>query len=418
MILFFLYITILVLIFFFVRSITAQFWFLFIGIYTVFTYGTYVFRPDLFSLINITVDGDKSTELGLFLILSVLGNFLFYVWFSRSKFISRRVVLRQTKRPQKKLFSIFYFIFGISLFTYFIVNGDKFNWGTGVNSLGSPLFAISFRTFLPLTILQLAVTSNKKIENYAYRVLALFGIILIIMISTKASSRSDLIYLFLGITTLIIYNRQISKINFILGGIILCTAALFIGQIFLFKRAAMEGNIIDLLVLVYATISDFSEAALVMLLSQDYFGPASTLIISMEEQIIVPFEAIKSNFYNLFYFVGGDTLSTIIVSHLDLSFLRGAGFAYIIYAEGYNMFGFLGFLYNGFMAGLLLHILAPHFVGVSRKHKGVLLAILSVLIMQVIRAQSGGAFKVIYSLIPVFFGFCLVFGYSVRLRRI
>jgi len=206
-ILFYLYITVLVLIFFFVRSVTAQIWFLFIGIYTVFTYGTYVFRPDLFSLINITVDGDKSTELGLFLILSVLCNFLFYVWFSRSKFISRRVVLRQTKRSQKKLFSIIYFIFGISLFTYFIVNADKFNWGTGVNSLGSPLFAMSFRIFLPLTILQLAVTSNKKIENYIYRLLALFGIILIIMISTKASSRSDLIYLFLGIMTLIIYNR-------------------------------------------------------------------------------------------------------------------------------------------------------------------------------------------------------------------
>ena len=108
MFLFFTYIGLLVVITLSLRSIVAQLWFVFIGVYTSVTYAIYQFRPDLFEILNFSVKGDKTLELGLFLILSVISNYLFYLFFSNSKFLYRIPDLRLNKNPKIKLFGRFF----------------------------------------------------------------------------------------------------------------------------------------------------------------------------------------------------------------------------------------------------------------------------------------------------------------------
>ena len=419
MFLFFTYIGLLVVITLSLRSIVAQLWFVFIGVYTSVTYAVYQFRPDLFEILNFSVKGDKTLELGIFLILSVISNYLFYLFFSNSKFLYRIPDLRLNQNPKIKLFTIFYLLYTTSLTIYFALNLGNFNWGQGSNSLDSPLFALLFRIFIPMTILLIGlVLTTDNVRNFFYKILALFGVILIVFVAIKASSRSDIIYLFIGLIVLGCSHYKTSKIRLFAGIVFGGMLILFFGQVMLIMRGSIDGGFIELLTMAFEKIISFDEATIVMLVSQDYFAPAATLIMSLEKELVFPVAAIKSNFYNFFYLTHEDTISAITTNEFDFSFLRGAGFAYIIYAEGYNMLGFMGFLYNGLICGLLMHILNPNFSGVSPQHKSVLLAILAVTILQIIRSQSGIALKLIYTLAPVYYSYCIVFGYSLRFKRL
>jgi len=418
MFLFFTYIGLLVVITLSLRSIVAQLWFVFIGVYTSVTYAIYQFRPDLFEILNFSVKGDKTLELGLFLILSVISNYLFYLFFSNSKFLYRIPDLRLNKNPKIKLFTILYLLYATSLAIYFALNLDSFNWGQGSTSLGSPLFSLLFRIFTPMTILMIGlVLTMNNVRNFFYKILALFGVILIFSIAIKAGSRSDIIYLFIGLIVLGYSHYKISKIKLftwaVFGGILV----LFFGQVMLIMRGSIDVDFIEMLTVVFENVIGFDESIIIMLVSQDYFAPAATLIISIEKELVLPSAAIKSNFYNFFYLIHEDTISHIITNKLNFSYLRGAGFAYIAYAEGYNMMGFMGFLYNGLICGLFIHILNPNFSGISQQHKSVLLAILAVTILQIIRSQSGISLKLIYTLAPVYYSYCIVFGYSLVFKR-
>jgi len=417
--LFLTYIGLLVAIILYLRSIVAKLWFFFVGVYTSVTYAVYQFRPDLFEILNFSVKGDKNLELGIFLILSAISNYLFYLFFNNSKFLYHTPDLRLEKSPKIKLFTIFYLLYAMSLAIYFFLNFDNFIWGQGSNSLGSPLFSLLFRIFIPMTILLIGLMlTTDSVRNFFYKVLALSGIVLIFAVAIKASSRSDIIYLLIGLIVLWGSCHKISKIKLFSGIVLAGITAFFLGEVMLMMRGSVDGTFVELLAMIFEKIISIDEEMIVMLVSQDYFAPAATLIMSLEKELVFPIAAIKSNFYNFFYLIHESTISSIITNEFDFDFFRGAGFAYVIYAEGYNMLGFMGFLYNGLLCGLFIHILNPNFSGISSQHKRVLLAILAVAILQIVRSQSGVALKIIYTLAPCIFSYCIVFGYSLRFKRL
>ena len=86
------------------REVVAKLWFGIVGIYTGITYSVYVFQPDLFSILNIRVLGDRVSEVGLFLTFSISCNFLVYFLLSRSKFGYAIIDLKLRKRPKVAYF--------------------------------------------------------------------------------------------------------------------------------------------------------------------------------------------------------------------------------------------------------------------------------------------------------------------------
>lgn len=400
------------------KEIMAKLWFGMVGIYTAITYSVYVLRPELFSILNIGVLGDSMSEVGLFLTLSMWCNFLVYFLLSRSKFGYSIIDLKLRRRPKIRYFLWFHLLFLVILAAYFIGNQEKFTWGDGVNSLGNAWYALGYRIFSGATMLLIGFTLAEKTNNrLLYYLIIFMSVALIFSIALKSSARSDMIYFMLGVAVLFWLHFKISARRMFLFGLIAIPSVILVGQLMLLQRASIEGDLLILLGLVFENLGALDENTIVMLVSQDYFSPGATLIMSVEKNIVDPVAVIMSNLFNSIYFINHETISAIIVDEYGLNFARGAGFAYINYAEGYNFMGFTGFLYNGVACGLLLHILNVDFKGVSKAHENILKAILAILMMQIIRSQVGVSLKVLYTFLPIYYFYCQVFGYSLRFRR-
>ena len=357
------------------------------------------------------------SEVGLFLTLSMWCNFLVYFLLSRSKFGYSIIDLKLRRRPKFTLFLGFHLFMLVMLAGYFLGNQEKFNWGDDVNSLGNAWYALGYRTFSGLTMLLIGFTLVEKTNNRRlYCLIIIASVALIFAVALKASARSDMVYFMLGVVVLFWLHFKIPARRIFLVGVIAIPGVLLVGQLMLLQRASVEGDFLTLLGLVSESVKSLDDDTIVMLVSQDYFSPGATLIMSVEKNIVDPVAVIMSNALNSIYFVNHETISAIVVNEYGLIFERGAGFAYINYAEGYNFMGFTGFLYNGIAGGLLLHILNVDFRGVSKAHENILKAILAILMMQIIRSQVGLAVKVLYSFLPIYYFYCQVFGYSLRFR--
>ena len=412
------YLVTIVLCVIFSKEIMAKLWFGLIGVYTAITYSVYIFQPDLFSILKIGVIGDRVSEVGLFLTLSLWCNFLVYSLLSRSRFGYSFIDLQLRRRRKVAYFLWFHLCLLIMLAVYFIGNQEKFNWADGINSLGNAWYALGYRVFSGTTMLLIGFTLVEKTNNRRLCCwIILASLALIVSVAIKSSSRSDVIFLALGVGVLFSLHFKIPARRIFLFSLIAIPSVLLLGQLMLLQRASIEGNFLMLLGLVFENLRLLNDDTIVMLVSQDYFAPSATLIMSVEENIVNPVAVIMSNLFNSIYFMNHDTISAIVVNEYDLNFVRGAGFSYIIYAEGYNFMGFTGFLYNGVACGLVLHILNVDFKGVSKAHQNILKAILAILILQVIRSQSGVALKVLYTFLPIYYFYCQVFGYSLRFRR-
>ena len=362
--------------------------------------------------------GDKTFVLGSFLILSVITNYLVYLFLSNTRLLYRFPLLRLDSKPRPMSVLYCYILLGLGLFIYFANNLDSFRWGAGSSSMGSPLYSLLFRLFIPMTVLIIGFSSiSSRVRKLPFIGAGLLGALLIVVVSLKSSSRSDILYFLLSLVVLVVLTYKVNKVKLFAGLLIGAVLSLGIGQIMLFQRGSVDGDLLGLIGMVSERVFSLDEATVLLFVSQDYFSPAATLVMSIEKAIIIPAAAIKSNLFNFFYLVHEETISGIVVGQYGLSFMRGAGFSYVLYTEGYNIFGFMGFLYNGVAAGFLLHILNPNFKGVSAAHKNVLVAILTVLLLQLIRSQTGSALKSIYTFIPVYYSYCLLFGYSLRFKR-
>ena len=399
------------------REVVAKLWFGIVGIYTGITYSVYVFQPDLFSILNIRVLGDRVSEVGLFLTFSISCNFLVYFLLSRSKFGYAIIDLKLRKRPKVAYFLGFHLFLLMILAGYFIGNQEKFNWGDGINSLGNAWYSLGYRLFSGLTVLLIGyVLVENKRHRWLYYLIVVASVAMIFSVAVKASARSDMVYFALALVVLFWLHFKIPVRRVFFFSLISIPAALVLGQLMQLQRASIEGDFVALLGIVFENLGYLDNETIVMLVSQDYFSPAATLIMSVEKNIVDPVAVITSNLFNSIYFMNHDTISAIVVSEYNLSFARGAGFAYINYAEGYNFMGFTGFLYNGLVCGLILHILNVDFKGVSKVHANVLKAILAILMIQIIRSQSGLSFKLLYTFLPIFYFYCQVFGYSLRFK--
>jgi hypothetical protein len=136
------------------------------------------------------------------------------------------------------------------------------------------------------------------------------------------------------------------------------------------------------------------------LILQDFTGPALVLMTSIEFDLIFTLEAIKSLLLNGAVLIGyptlGYTVSRIVKTNL---FYQWEGFGYYILAEGYNLVGWLGIIYNGVMfnAGLYLWTRLSK-VG-NRKLRLFLEAVVVMQAIDVIRGQSSTFLRATYTLI-------------------
>lgn len=399
------------------KQVMAKLWFGMVGIYTGITYSVYVLRPDLFSILRIGVLGDNISEVGFFFTLSMWCNFLVYFLLSRSKFGYSVIDLKLRKRPKVVYFLGFHLFLLLMLAGYFIGNQEKFNWGGDINSLGNAWYAMGYRIFSGSTMFLIGFTLVEKTNNRRlYYLIIIASVAVIFSVALKASARSDMVYFMLGVVVLFWLHFKIPARRIFLVSLIAIPAVLLAGQLMLLQRASIEGDFLALLGLVFENLGSLDDDTIVMLVSQDYFSPGATLIMSVEKNIVDPVAVIMSNVFNSIYFINHETISAIVVREYGLSFARGAGFAYINYAEGYNFMGFMGFLYNGLACGLFLHILNVDFKGVSKAHENILKAILAILMIQIIRSQAGVALKVLYTFLPIYYFYCQVFGYSLRFK--
>ena len=152
---------------------------------------------------------------------------------------------------------------------------------------------------------------------------ALLGVILILAITLKSSSRSDILYLFLGFFVLGVLTLEISKVKLLGWAAVGSIFALMLGQIALLRRGSIDGNIFELFGMVFQQIGYLDEGALTMFVSQDYFAPAVTLVMSIEKEIVIPVAAIKSNFANFLYFIHEKPFRRWLLSNMTSPLCEG-----------------------------------------------------------------------------------------------
>ena len=321
-------------------------------------------------------------------------------------------------------FELFNTLLLTGLGAYFATNVDKFNWGAGSDSQGSSLFAFIFRYFIVVTLIQFIIVFEKLKQTIASKLLIFLDLSLVLLISIKSGSRSDLLYLTISLLTYTFYDlSRIRKFDlmklvafalllFSLMQLMLMTRHLPLDQINIsFLIDAFRENI--------ETFGIDENSFMTSIILNDYFAPAATLAMSMDANIVIPYTVFVSNTSNSIYFVGYSLISDFVVHEYGFSFLRGAGFAYFIFTEGFNVVGNLGVLYNGIIFGGILYCLRVITLQGNAFYTKAATSIVCLFVLSSIRGQSGIIAKmIIFHIIPAIITIYYALGFQMyRVRK-
>ena len=219
-----------------------------------------------------------------------------------------------------------------------------------------PLYSV-FWQFYKFSVFGLLV-SYALLRNRIYRSAAsrqalwlMFGIHAGIFAAATVSvgSRTDPLALLLGMIGFELYARKVSVLatqrrvksyrRLPLGKIIIGSAIALAAMIWLESHRSGGSTIRDDV--------DASTLAQAILL-KDYYTPFHVLIGAMHHDYVAPVTAITSNIANSLMFLGVDYLQFFVVEQWSPGTVtRSSSPALFAFAEGYVMFGWMGFLYNG-----------------------------------------------------------------------
>ena len=380
--------------------------FLTLYIYTVFAQIGYVYFPELSQLYGVYYGQTLFYKYWTFMFLSFLFTFLLYLKINPKGQRKQSYLVKPTSRNYGE-----YIFYSIVILLYVVLNlyfrqyRGLFEYGGG-NSLGGPWFGIGFWMFTLCSLIlytlfrDISNTLRKRIFSF---LLFLFCATFFLQVTIAAGTRSSILYFFISIAFFeltplmktIKYNKR-KIFTFILA------CSLLFSVLSSLRTLRVQGEDID-----FSSIANYDstesrfafEEFSASILLQDYYLPSHTLFVSMQYNIVDPFEVIKSNLANSLIGIDYPLLTIIIVEKATgITDERGAGWAYHYFVEGYNAIGFLGIFYNALFwnLGMLLWIWLSQSNNII--HNRAILSISALVIMIVMRSQTS-AFIQFYWLI-------------------
>lgn len=364
-------------------------------IYTIFTQIGYVYYPEFSILLGAYYGQELFYKYWTFMFFSFVFTFFIYTkLIPKNQIKETYLVLSSRTNLGEYLFFTFSMMLYIFLYIYFVVFREFFLYGGGT-SMGGPWFGIGFWVFTICTIILFSLFRNKSNQIgkriFSFVLFFLF-VIFYLEVSIASGNRSAILYLFVSLAFFelfpLIKNIKFQKRKLFVGLII---------SIFLFnamssiRSARSLGEQIIFLSLLFqeGDQTEISNDGFTSLITQDYFVPSHTLFVSMNYNIIIPLEVLKSNLANSLVLLDYPHITTTVVAKEKLEQSeRGVGWAYHYFVEGYNAMGMLGVIYNGLFwnLGFLLWYKLTQSNNIA--HNRTMLSITSLLVIAAMRGQT------------------------------
>jgi len=335
-------------------------------LYTIFSQLGYLFYKDYYQLFTEIPYFSKEIfiQYSCYISLSLLAIFTIFIFFyNKNKEIGVSLQIKNKERKSKNLLYISLILLINIVEIYFLVkNFNTLSYGNQAtlksNKIWFYIFAINGITILSL-IAKFKMTRNIQ-TKIVYTIILLITLSTFLITSIKAGQRIEMLGTLTGIAIFFLFyqkemQKQQSKKRKRHLIFISITIIVIIG-FFQAVRSNREeiSNINDVPLALtktetYTRILDPQDV-----IFQDWFAPSLSLATSIEKNIIIPKTVIESNIRVLIPFIDhktlGESISRIIAPKSN------QGFGYYILTEGYNLMGFLGFIYSAivFTFGIFL----------------------------------------------------------------
>ena len=396
-------------------------------VYTFFTQLVYVAYGDDFSSL-IPGDAPITDEIFLkyqvFVFASFVGIFLVLL---RGTKVGR--ILNTVQAPSDSIrfafFVLFVLLYDAFLVWTYVYNYDTLSYENPDALKSNRLFARPFILFGVVFLALYATADRLKSDNFRRRACQiLMGLTagIVFLIAVRAGTRTVIAATTIGV---LCYEALMAGTARRLFRPRLVLAA--VGMFILLTAIAtyrIEGaaSAADLSKSVAGDLDFFvsTRLSLTAIIFGDYAGPSVMLLSSISDQIVIPGTGLAAVFFGSLPFGGFTGIQSVgfIVSRIvDPSLIDSwKGFGYYILAEGYNVVGWFGVVYNTVVIGYLLRLSRRFWNTPDRHYRAFVGALFGMQAITVIRGQSSEIIRAwYYVIIPGLF--LLWLGCGLRVAR-
>jgi len=374
--------------------------YLFLFIYTIFTQIGYAYFPEL-SVILKAYFGE--TLFKPYLAFVALSFFAFYIVFlllfpklsnkTRYEVVQTRPMLKGVLFYELILihlvFMTFYFISNYDILNYVNVADEDFFKSNGLLYV---LFIIGFKFSIVINLLLYVLFRARKkfgtyLNSFIIPLMLVSECLLLVLISWKIGSRTDLLALTLGV---IIFEIKASPKTRRDKRKILFRLAVFVLAV-----------LMSLTILEYTRTESTADDKPLMevMLYKDYYPPSHILIAAIEYNFVNFGEVLKSNISNSLLKMNYPYLQATVTDlfNPDIS-TRSASYAFYIFSEGFIAVGWFGFLYNAIIVFLGLSIWRSLALSNHEYYNLFVIALISTQLANIVRSQSSYFVKDLYTI--------------------
>lgn len=379
-------------------------------VYTFFTQVVYLAYPDDFVGL---VPGDApitdSTFLAYqgFVFASFVGVF-FVLWWGTNA----RVALRTYQAPNNP-WRFQFFIFLVLLYDAVLVfilfyNYETLSYETPDALKSQTLFARFFVLF-PVVFLALYATGvHVKADAFKRGVcqfLAVLTASIFLVIAVRAGTRTAMATTMIGVLCFEALRSGAARRLFSPVMVISAVSIFVVLTAIATYRTEGPTNLVDLPVRVAQDRETFISTRLSLrdIVRGDYAGPSVMLMSSMSDEIVIPSTGLAAIFFGCLpfgAFSGYQSIGYIVSRIVDPS-LQDAwkGFGYYILAEGYNVMGWFGILYNAVVIGFGLRVSRRFWNTPDRFYRAFVGALFAIQGILIVRGQSSEIIRAWYLVI-------------------
>ena len=258
------------------------------------------------------------------------------------------------------------------------------------------------------------------VKKSFYMLITLFIFVVFFITCIKSGQRGEFLTVILGFIGWYTYLSQpqnvkgLFKRNWVLFSVLIFT----IGFLQSLRTARGEATVLQSFThLIKKPETYLALFSLKALIFQDWLTPSLTLMTSIKNNVIFPDTVILSNLLCAIPFIAHRSLGEILSRLADP--LGTTGYGYYILTEGYNLMGFVGFVYSAFIFVLGWRFLEYFFASTRDKvFNAFMNGCLFFFVIDTVRSQSVMFFKGLYIFfLPAIFLFFLSMDRKIYLTR-
>ena len=260
----------------------------------------------------------------------------------------------------------------------------------------NPLLFFVFAGLPFLTLFWVDVASNEKGNRRVASLIGLLSALLLLVIVARIGARNQAVTLVTGLAAFAVLGpssrtkgrtQLLTKRNLILAAVIvpllLSAAALRVsrGTDVTFTESLRDGS----------AVAQFANVDNIV--DQDYRYPPLILLREMGPQPVLDRASIFTvGAQSVIPFAGSNTLSRTFAEPIDpVRTENGEGFGYLVIADGWVLFGYLGAVFSAGFLSMLFAVVAPNLTSRDPRFARLMSAAAISLIVPIMRTSTGGA---------------------------